>query len=347
MSPRIPRLSLALLTVITFAACSRAPAPVVSEPTAVAVTTAVNGPASASLTIRGVLAFRDEMRLSFKVGGLISRIAVDNGAAFRKGQVLAEVEPTEINAQLTQAQQLDAKAARDLERGERLRSDEVISLEQLQNLRTQRELAGAQLRAAQFNRDRATIRAPADGLVLRRLAEDHELVQPGQPVLVVGSTTRGYLLRASVADRVLVQLRRDDALTVTLDAAPGQTLTGHISSLGAAADPASGLFPVEVELAPTDVPLASGMVASLHVPPADRGAPLVRVPASAIIAADGARASVFIVAGGKAARRAVQIAFLDGEQVALQSGVAVGENVVSAGAPYLDDGERVTVTATH
>jgi hypothetical protein len=117
-----------------------------------------------------------------------------------------------------------------------------------------------------------------------------------------------------------------------------------VSSLGLAAEAASGLFPVEVELEPARQTLASGMVATLSIAADGKGAQRIRVPASAIVAADGSRANVFVVQNGVAHKRAVQVDFLDGQQVALADGVAAGEQVVSAGAPYLDDGEAVRVS---
>ena len=338
---------LMIAAVVALAGCVKgSPSATVNEPTAVSTTAAVVGPAHPVIAFHGVIAFRDETRLSFKVGGLIRHISVDTGARVRAGERLADIEPTEIEAQVTQAQQLDEKAARDLERGERLRADEVITLEQLQNLRTQRELAAAQLRAVRFNRERSALIAQRDGTVLRRLAEENELVQPGQPVLVLGSPVRGQLVRAAVSDRVLVQLRRGDHVSVAVDALRGTEVSGTVSAIALAADQASGLFPVEVTLDATSLELASGMVATVRVSPAKaRETPLVRVPASAIVAANGDRASVFVVTDGKAHRRAVSIAFLEDAQVALSDGLGAGEIVVSAGAPYLDDGEAVRVSA--
>lgn len=344
-----PRLTLLMIGTapLLLAGCRGDPPPAAtSAAPAVATTQATVGPARAVIGFRGVVAFRDETRLSFKVGGVVRHMSVDVGARVRAGQALADIEPAEVDAQVTQAQQQDDKAARDLERGEKLRAEEVISLEQLQNLRTLREMAAAQLRAARFNRQRAVIVAPADGTILRRLAEQDESVQAGQAVLVLGSASRGLLVRAAISDRNLVQLRRGDRVGVTLDAMPGTELSGSVTSLALAADPASGLFPLEVELDPTQQTLASGMVATLRIAPPAGGEQRVRVPASAIVAADGDRASVFVVEGGKAHKRAVRVAFLDDTQVALASGVRAGEAVVSAGAPYLDDGERVSATAS-
>ena len=116
-----------------------------SHPRPYDVAAAVDGPAAPSIRTNGVLANKDEFRLSFKVGGVIKRIAVREGERVRKGQRLAEIEQTEINAQVEQARQAHEKAQRDVERGERLYADKVISLEQLQDLRTQTRVTEAAL----------------------------------------------------------------------------------------------------------------------------------------------------------------------------------------------------------
>ena len=336
--------ALALAAALLLAACHRgagntaAPAP----PTPVGVAQPVAGADLPPLRLHGVIASRDEMRLSFKVGGVIARFTVDAGDSVRAGQTLAEIEPTEADATLAQARELDAKAARDLERAENLYKDEVISLEQLQNLRTQRELAAAQWRTASFNRGHARIVAPADGVVLARMAEAHELVSPGQPVLAVSSGTRGYVLRGAVADRELLQLRAHLPATLRLDAAPDTELAGEVSQINRAADPATGLFPVEIALAPTTLRLASGMVATARLQPGS-SATLLHIPAGALVTAEGMRGNIFVVQDGHARRRAIEIAYIDGPDMAVRSGLQPGDAVVTEGAPFLDDNESVAI----
>ncbi|MGB8694709.1 MAG: efflux RND transporter periplasmic adaptor subunit [Steroidobacteraceae bacterium] len=346
MNSRCALLPALLAALLALSACGRGPAAPLAA-TAATVVGAVRvsaGPDLPALQLHGVIASRDEARLSFKVAGVIARISVEAGESVHAGQVLAEIEPTEIDAQLRTARELDAKATRDLERGENLYRDEVISLEQLQNLRMQHELSAAQLRSAQFNRSFARITASADGVVLYRLAEVHELIAAGQPVLVVSSGTRGYVLRAAVADRELLPLRLNLAAAVSLDAAPGTELGGHISLLSRAADPATGLFPVEITLQPTPLRIASGMIASARLQPGS-GATLVRIPAGALVTAEGMRGMVFVLQDGRARRRAIEIAFTDGAEIAVRSGLGRGETVITDGAPYLDDNEPVALAA--
>jgi RND family efflux transporter MFP subunit len=326
------------------AGCTAETAEVVEQSTPVRAQPAGTGPATPSIATNGIVVTKDEMRLSFKVGGVIRRIAVQEGEAVKRGQRLAEIEPTEINAQVEQARQLAEKADRDLARGERLYADQVISLEQLQDLRTQAALQRAQLRSAEFNQGYAAIVAPRDGVVLRKLSEERELVPAGQPVLVIGAKDRGWVVRAALADREVVQLRLGDPAEIRMDAWPGQKLPGTLVEIASAADEKTGMFPVEVRFDSVPVQLASGLVAKLSLYPASsRAAQLTYVPIGAVVEGDGDRASVFVVGDGQARRRDVRIAFITEDAVAITEGVAPGETVVTDGALYLEDGERIEV----
>ncbi|MGC3981476.1 MAG: efflux RND transporter periplasmic adaptor subunit [Steroidobacteraceae bacterium] len=330
--------------IVALSACTKsAEQEAVATPTPVRVTKPVNGPGAAPIITTGIVSAADELKLSFKLGGVVQNIAVREGEAVKAGQLLAELVPTEINAQLTQAQQLNEKAQRDLERGERLYADQVIALEQLQNLRTQAKVAAAQLQSANFNSGFARIVAPSAGTVMRKLVQDHEVVAPGQPVLVLGASNKGYIVRAALADREAVQLQIGDAASVQLDALPGKTLAGKLSVVGGAAQLENGLFPVEIQLDPTDARLVAGLVAQVNIQPAAaKESSLLYIPTGAVVAGVGQQASVFVLQGEAVSKRNVQVAFFTRDQVALRSGLSADDQVVTDGALYLADGEKVS-----
>jgi membrane fusion protein, multidrug efflux system len=336
--------SIVLAALVLTACGSHADEPARDTSTPVRVRAATTGPATPAIATNGVVATKDEMRLSFKTPGVIRAIHVQEGEAVAEGQKLAEIELTEVNAQLEQARQLAAKARRDLERGERLYADQVISLEQLQDLRTQAALQQAQLKTAQFNRGYSVITAPRAGVVLRKLSEERELVPAGQPVLLIGARDTGYVVRAALADREIVQLKLGDPAELRLDAYPGRTLPGTLVEIASAADERTGMFPIEVRFDAMPVQLASGLVAKLHLYPASSRANLLTyVPIAAVVEGDGDRASVFVIEGDTARRREVRVAFIAPNEVALAEGVEPGERVVTDGALYLEDGERISI----
>lgn len=338
-----------VIAALLAAGCDPAGESTPRPPPRVGVATVNSGPGEPPVLANGILTNKEELRLSFKVPGIVRRIDVQVGETVTAGQRLADLEPAEVDAQVDEARQLADKATRDLARSERLRADDVISEEELEALRTQAAVAAAVLRTAEFNRSFARIVAPGGGLVLRKLVEEREFVQAGQPVLVVGPEASGFVVRASLSDRDVVRLRRGDPAAITLDAFPGRTLTGRISLMPAAAEPATGLFEIEVEIdnEPGNGPnLVSGLVTRLRLDPAGAGTPaLPHAPIAALIEADGDRAAVFVLEQGIARLRPVRVAFIAPETVAIREGLTAGETVITDGALYLEDGQDVLVAA--
>ncbi len=72
---------------------------------------------SEPIYVSGTVASSDEAKLSFKIGGIVQRILVEEGQSVRKGQLLASLDQTEISAQVNQAQYATEKAERDQQAG--------------------------------------------------------------------------------------------------------------------------------------------------------------------------------------------------------------------------------------
>ncbi len=342
MNMRFPLASAVLSVALT--ACGNGLDPAATSAAApVRVAVVESAPAVDSLRAVGVLAPADEVRLAFKTGGVIRAIEVEQGEQIRRGQWLATLADDEVASAVTQARAVADKAARDLERGRALLADEVATREQVEDLATAHAVAGAQLRTALFNARHARIEAPADGIVLRRLAEPDEQVAPGQPVLVVGNTGGGWIVRAALADRDVVRLQSGAAAEVTLDAFPGRRFAARIVEIAAAADPQTGTYEMKVAIEPDGARFVQGLVAKVLV--ADPDAENVAVvPITSLLEADGRVAIVFVVAdGGVAKRVSVRTGRLIGERVEVVAGLALGDRVVIEGAAWLDDNDAVRV----
>jgi membrane fusion protein, multidrug efflux system len=338
-----PMLLPALAGLLLLAACG-GPAAAPPSATPARVAPAALGPAQPPLFANGVLVPRDEIRLAFKVGGIVRRIDVHPGDRVRAGQVLAELERTEVEAQVEQARQLALKAQRDLARGRALHADQVIPLEQLQNLQTQAEVAEAQLRSAEYNGRHAQLVAPVDARVLRRQAEPRDTLPPGQVVLVLGGEASGLTARVGLADREIPRIAIGDRVEVRVDAWPDRVFAARLTEIAGAASDRSGLFDVEAEVDAGDAPLRAGMVARLQIFPARDAGELVHVPLGAILEGDGGKAQVYVLErDDKVVRREVAVAWIGADSVALRGGLEPGTRVVVSGAPFLRDGESVRI----
>ena len=339
----------AAIALMALAACSRHAAPgddAASLIRPVRVAPVATAAVSGAVRAVGLLGPKDETRLGFKVGGVIESIHVEEGSPVKAGQVLALVKQTEVGALLEQARQSAAKADRDLARGKALFADGVATEEQVQDLTTASRVSAAALRAAEFNAAYARIVAPADGVVLRKLAQANELVQAGQPVLVVGGASRGWVVRIGLADRDVVRFRAGDPAQLEFDAFPGQAFSGHVSNIASSADPANGTFTVEVQVEPGSARFVQGLVARVSLSPRDATIGRI-VPVSALIEANGTEASVFVLdpARNVVHRVAIRIGRLQDGAVEVLEGVAAGAEVVVDGAAFLENGDTVRIAA--
>jgi multidrug efflux pump subunit AcrA (membrane-fusion protein) len=158
---------------------------------------------------------------------------------------------------------------------------------------------------------------------------------------VLGAQDRGFVVRAGLADREILQVQLGDTVHVRLDALPEATLDGKVTEIASAADRASGMFDVEVAVE-SALPLKSGLVAKLTIVPSSaRASGRGNVAIGALVEGDGRNARLFVLDKDHARRRDVEVAFIEGATVALAGGVEPGEHVITDGAQYLEDGDRV------
>jgi membrane fusion protein, multidrug efflux system len=340
---------LSALSLLVLAACGPATpeeAPPV-EYRLVKTETVQSGPAASLIEVPGIGAFRDETRLSFKVGGVVERVNVREGEAVEKGQRLAALNKQDVNAAVSQASAGFEKAQRDLQRGKMLREQEVISKVQLDNLETTAQAARAQLSQAQFASQTAEIQAQASGVVLKRFAQTGEVVAPGQPILLLGSKSSGFVMKASLADKQAVHLQLGAKAEVEFDALPGVKWPGKVIELSQAADPATGTYGVLVAVetkAHDNLNLLSGMQGRALIEPANFNGTRSYIPVEAVVEGDNKAAWIYTVqADNTVKRQTVQVAFIQGDRIALINALPEGTRVVSTGAAYLQDGETVKV----
>ena len=172
----------------------------------------------------------------------------------------------------------------------------------------------------------------------------------GAPVLVLGAQDRGFVVRAGLADREIVQVRIGDAVRVRLDALPDATLEGQVTAIDSVVDQTTRNVQVQATLANGGGKLQPGMFVQteLHV---GANQPVIALPASAINYAPYGD-SVFVVADMKDdkghAYRGVRQQFVKlgparGDQIAIVSGLAAGDEVVTSGVFKLRNGAAVLV----
>lgn len=299
--------------------------------------------------VSGLLATTTQMKLSFKTGGIVSRLNVREGTAVSAGDILAVLDLSEIMAQVNQAEIGLEKSIRDMERARNLYQDSVVTLEQYQNAESAWELARSQKLIADFNLQHSRIIAPADGKIMKILVETNEVIGPGYPAIVFASTENDWVVRAPLTDKDIVKLAIGDSAHVSMDAFPGRIFPAEVSELAGAADPVTGTYETELKITASHSQFRTGFFSRADIFPAGEKRSLF-VPLGALVNASDNRAHVFVYASngdsedpslGTVSKRMLTTGSIRGEGVVVLGGLSEGEWIVTVGAKLLMSGAEV------
>jgi RND family efflux transporter MFP subunit len=340
-------LAIAILSAIIFTGCTREKSIETNREEVVCVKTETLAETNAAMPIQytGMLSSKRLIKMSFKTGGIIARINVDEGSTVRKGQVLASLEMTEIAAQVDQSILALDKAERDLGRIKSLYNDTVATLEQLQDVTSAYEVALENSKIAKFNQQYSHITAPANGKIIVKLAEEHELVSPGMPVLVfIEQGKDEWVVKTGVSDKDAVKIKAGDKAEVFFDAFPDKAFPAYVSQIAEMVDPQSGTFEVEVTVNSQQERLINGLVAKVTIESLNQQF-VTLVPPEAVTEADGRKGYVYVVEDTDTTAKKVEvtIAFLEKNYIAVNEPINKLGTVITEGASYLEDGSKISV----
>ena len=292
----------------------------------------------------GVLSSKSEMKLAFKTGGMIKNVYVNEGQFVKEGQLLAELDLSEIDAQVKQAKLGLEKSERDLERVKKLYADEATTLTTVQDATTGYDVAKENVQVAEFNQKLSRIYAPASGRILRKISEQGELITPFSPVFILGTGESAYIVNVGLADRDIVKVKLGDVANIYLDAYPSEPFHARITQIAQTVNPATGTYEAELQIQPNGKKLISGFVAKAEIS-SGKGPMSLVVPVEALVEADKDKAFVYILNADKqsVSKNHIGIGAIYGNDVAISSGLAEGTTIITKGANFLSDKSKVKV----
>ena len=303
----------------------------------------IPGMVSIPVHATGILAASEDMKLSFKAGGIVAKVKVREGDRVRKDDILAELNLSEIKANVEIATSAYEKALRDYTRANNLYADTVATLEQLQNAKTALNVAESNLEIAKFNLGHSTIRAPGSGIILKQLARENELVAAGYPVFLFGISDGGWKVKTGLSDRDLVKVNIGDSAVIRFDAYPGVSFRGEVEQISGIADPMTGTYQTDIRLNGQGYRLAAGFIASADIFPA-KNMTVMKIPVGAIVDAEGSSGYIYVLnEDSRVSKTAITIISISGPDASISGLPSGSSEIVSEGAAYLKDGVRVEV----
>ncbi len=270
------------------------------------------------------------------VRGRISYICHCEGQAVKIDDVLAQLDASEVKAQLKELRARHEFLKKELDRVSELITRGSATTQAYQ--RASMELEQVQgLIAVQNERiSEYTIRSPMDGVVLRRDGETGEIAEVGQVLFRVGVPAPLQVV-AEVNEEDIPRVKIAQTVLFRTDAFPDRRLEGKVREITPMGDVAAKTFRIKIAL-PDDTPLKPGMSVEANIVTREKPNALL-IPTDAL-----QEAAVFVVDGARVRKRAVEIGIRGTRQAEVVAGLKEGERVASPAPTGLKDGARVRVT---
>ncbi len=176
------------------------------------------------------------------IGGKVVKLYADEGDEVLSGKLLAELDHRIPQAQLEKAQAKFDFASSDLERAKDLYAKTFASKQTVDDKQTNYDLAKAELDIAKANLDNTFLKSPVDGIIIKKSAEEGNIIEPGQSLMII-SDTGSARVEANIEETSVGRIRAGQRAEISLD--EGGSLTGKVSEINAATLSQFSLLPAE------------------------------------------------------------------------------------------------------
>jgi membrane fusion protein, multidrug efflux system len=288
--------------------------------------------------------------LAFLVSGPLVELPIQEGQFVEAGALLARIDPRDF-ANERDGRRSDRNEARaQFDRITRAFASQAVTAAERDQARARFQVAEAELALAEKRLEDSELRAPFPGRIARRLVENFQTVQAGAPIVLLEDITR-LEVRTQLPEQDVVRLPAGESLlgaevgTVTFGALPGRQFPVTLKELETRADARTNTYRVVLSLPrPEEANILPGMSASFvpHDAVVEIRA-LYFLPVEALQATPDRNSFVWVLDSEQSTvqRRPVRIGSLSGRSIQVLEGLSEGDRVITAGAAYLADGERV------
>ncbi len=294
----------------------------------------------------GMATADDAVNLAFKISGQVASVDVSKGDYVNKGEMLAQLDPRDVELQVAADKAQYERAESQFERMRRLLSHEAVSQQEFETAQTAYVQARSTYENSKDLLAETKLRAPFAGVIERTYVDTYQRITSGQTILRLVNPV-STTVEFTMPERSMALL--SDSLTrffVTFDNYPNTLFSARLDTYAKTASDASG-FPVSLKLnreqsAPYKI--SPGMTCQITIRSADSTSSEVAIPLTAVYAPAQGGTYAWVVEDGRVRQQRIVLGDIFGrDMVSVQQGLTQGEVVVTAGVYRLQDGERVKI----
>ncbi len=281
-------------------------------------------------------------QLSFQVGGEVEKLLVRMGQGVEKGEVLATLDPKDLQLALDAAQAQYALAKTQWERAKSLYSKKLISTDSYDQKETQYKAALASFEQAKTDLSYTKIQAPFDGVVSYTYVKPYQVVGEKQEILnLIDNTTLdvSFTLPVSYAESVSLSALKNAEMWVTMDSEPSKRIPGKFKEISTQPNIDTNSYEAIVTITrPTDRNLLTGMTGQVHIAKQNKSNTMT-LPTSAWVNKQESQGEVWVM--DISTQQVNKVTLSLNESGAIESGLDNNDYVVIAGVERLVEGQVV------
>jgi RND family efflux transporter MFP subunit len=311
-------------------------------PLAVEVAPVTRGPAIEAVYATGAVEPSVMLPVAPRSGGRLAALLVDEGAAVKKGQMLARMESPDLAHTVEEMQARERLARTQYERTRDLVAQRFMSPAELDRTRTELDAAQAALKRAQAQLDYNLLMAPADGTVLKRDGEVGQFIPAGQPVFTL-SCCAPLRVSAEVDEEDIVRVAVGQKVVLRGDALPDRVFDGAVAEITRKGDPVARSYRVRIDFADPAGVAAAGVLTGMTM---DANIVISRREGSLLVpnrALHGDK--VWVVENGALHARQVRRGIVGIERTEVLSGLGEGDSVLVSDVEGVREGRRAKAAA--
>lgn len=349
-SMKCRKLSIVAVSVVLFCSCGQQPAQERGpRPVKLAEVALLN---KIEKSYSGVVSPDQFSDLAFKMSGPLVAMNVLEGQRVKKGDVVAEIDPTDYKLDYDAKRASFQKAASQMQRAEKLLMKNAISMQEFETTQASYTNAKSAFENAQNTLNDTKLRAPFDGFIQKKYVENYQRVQPGQGVVCLVNPTK-LQVEFTIPETNIAYVTSHGSIFVEFDAYKGKLFQAKVKEYVEASQDGAGV-PVflyiddpefDLKKYQVSVGFSCRVVVNIENETVKEG---ITVPLSAVVFDNTLNNKIVFIYNPSTQkvekRKIYDEGTIVGRNDLIVSGeVKAGEQVVAAGASYLVDGQQVKI----
>ena len=307
-------------------------------PPEVAVVHPVRGQVIEAVYATGAVEADPIIRIATERAARLTSLMADEGAAVKKGQTLALLDDSELQASLQEMQIRQKNAENNYSRLSKLFPRGSVSKEQLDQANTDAKAAQAVTQQIQSQLSKLTILSPIDGEVIQRDGEIGEYLPVNQTLFYLRQNNTPLRMTVDVDEEDIPKVKTGQTVLITADAFAGKVMEGKVRDITFRGDPVTRSYRVRVSL-PADSPLLIGMTAECNIIIAKRDH-VVLVPNSAV-----SNQILWLVRNGEAHKQDIKTGIRNGDKTEITIGISEHDEIIVTPPEELEEGQKIRAVA--